>query len=73
MNVKKIGCDIVFRQDFLLDDQCCSYLASTIVYFQSGLSCGLYYKSFTIVIYERNAVGQYYKTTIVVNANYDRS
>jgi hypothetical protein len=34
---------------------------------------GLYYKSFTIVIYERNAIRQYYKTTIVVNANNDRS
>ncbi len=34
---------------------------------------GLYYKSFTIIIKERNAIGQYYKTTIVVNANYDRS
>ncbi len=34
---------------------------------------GLYYKSFTIVIYERNAIGQYYKTMIEVKANYDRS
>ncbi len=34
---------------------------------------GLYYKNFTIVIYDRNAIGQYYKTTIVVMANYDRS
>ncbi len=30
------------------------------------LTCGLCYKSFTIVIYDRNAIGQYYKTTIVV-------
>ncbi len=36
-------------------------------------TCGLYYKRFMIVIYERNAIGQYYKTTIVVNANNDRS
>ncbi len=34
---------------------------------------GLYYKNFTIVIYDRNVIGQYYKTTIVVMANYDRS
>ncbi len=26
---------------------------------------GLYYKSFTIVIYDRNNSGQYYKTTIL--------
>ncbi len=30
-------------------------------------SCGLYYKSFTIVIYNRNDNGLYYKTTIVAN------
>ncbi len=36
-------------------------------------TCGLYYKKFTIVIYDCNAIGQYYKTTIVVMANYDRS
>ena len=40
---------------------------------RTGLTSGLYYKSFTIVIYERNAIGQYYKITIVVNANYNRS
>jgi hypothetical protein len=28
--------------------------------------CGLYYKSFTIVIYDRNDSGQYYKTTITI-------
>ncbi len=39
---------------------------------------GLYYKSFTIVIYDRNDNGLYYKTTIVANlalarsVNYDR-
>jgi hypothetical protein len=36
-------------------------------------SSGLYYKNFTIVIYNRNAIGQYYKTTIAVMANYNRS
>ncbi len=36
-------------------------------------SSGLYYKTFRIVIYDRNAIGQYYKTTIVVMANYDCS
>ncbi len=30
---------------------------------------GLYYKNFTIVIYDRNAIGQYYKTTIVAKAS----
>ncbi len=30
---------------------------------------GLYYKCFTIVIYDRNDSGQYYKTTIVVKAS----
>ncbi len=34
------------------------------------LSCGLYYKIFMIVIYDPNAIGQYYETTIV---DYDRS
>ncbi len=41
-------------------------------FYDTGPS-GLYYKSFMIVIYERNAIGQYYKTTIVDNANYDHS
>ena len=33
----------------------------------STISCGLYYKSFTIVIYDRNDNGLYYKTMIVAN------
>jgi hypothetical protein len=33
-------------------------------------TCGLYYKIFIIVIYNHNAIGQYFKTTIV---DYDRS
>ncbi len=33
----------------------------------STISCGLYYKSFTIVIYDRNDNGLYYKTTIEAN------
>jgi hypothetical protein len=33
-------------------------------------TCGLYYNIFMIVIYNHNAIGQYYKTTIV---DYDRS
>ncbi len=33
-------------------------------------TCGLYYKIFTIVIYDRNPIGQYYKALIV---DYDRS
>jgi hypothetical protein len=30
---------------------------------------GLYYKNFTIVIYDRNVIGQYYKTTIIAKAS----
>jgi hypothetical protein len=30
---------------------------------------GLYYKNFTIVIYDRNVIDQYYKTTIVAKAS----
>ncbi len=33
-------------------------------------TCGLYYKTFRIVIYDCNDTSQYYKTTIV---DYDRS
>ena len=29
-------------------------------------SCGLYYKQVTIVIYDCNDSGQYYKTTIMI-------
>ncbi len=35
-----------------------------------SLSSGLYYKIFTIVIYDRNAIGQCYEIRIV---DYDRS
>jgi hypothetical protein len=28
--------------------------------------CGLYYKCFTIIIYNRNDIGQYYKTRITI-------
>jgi hypothetical protein len=40
-------------------------------------NCGLYYKRFTIIIYDRNDNGLYYKTTITTclalarSANYD--
>ncbi len=49
--------------------------ASTIFVYKSGsllnllANVGLYYKIFTIVIYDRNAIRQYYKTMIVVKAN----
>ncbi len=36
-------------------------------------NCGLYYKQFTIVIYDRNAIGQYYKTMSITIVDYDRS
>ncbi len=35
-------------------------------------TCGLYYKQFTIVSYDRNAIGQYYKTTSTTIVDYDR-
>jgi hypothetical protein len=34
---------------------------------------GLYYKQFTIVIYDRNAIGQYYKTMSTMIVDYDSS
>jgi hypothetical protein len=37
------------------------------------MTCGLYYKQLTIVIYNRNAIGQYYKTTSTMIVDYDRS
>ncbi len=37
------------------------------------LHCGLYYKSFMIVIYDRNDNGLYYKTAIVANFALARS
>jgi hypothetical protein len=30
-------------------------------------TCGLYYKNFTIIFYDCNANGMYYKTTILAN------
>jgi hypothetical protein len=46
-------------------------LHSTSDHYDSILyTSGLYYKLFMIVIYDHNAIGQYYKTTIV---DYDRS
>ncbi len=39
------------------------------VYFLFSNFSGLYYKLFMIVIYDCNAIGQYYKTTIVVKAS----
>ncbi len=37
---------------------------------QKAETCGLYYKTFGIIIYDRNDTSHYYKTTIV---DYDRS
>jgi hypothetical protein len=34
---------------------------------------GLYYKIFTIVIFDHNAIGEYYKIAILVKGNYDCS
>ncbi len=36
-------------------------------------SSGLYYKQFMIVIYDRNDIGQYYKTMSITIIDYDRS
>ncbi len=44
-----------------------NYLRKTYDHY---LLCGLYYKLFTIAIYDRNAIGQYYKTTSI---DYDRN
>jgi hypothetical protein len=32
--------------------------------------CGLHYKSFTILIYDHNEIGQYYKTMITDKASF---
>ncbi len=47
------------------------FLAKYFWYFESKsddfvLTCGLYYKSFTIVIYNCNDISQYYKTKIMI-------
>ncbi len=34
--------------------------------FLTHFTSGLYYKIFTIVIYDHNDIGQYYKTTIMI-------
>jgi hypothetical protein len=39
---------------------------STQAFDVEGTNCVLYYKCFTIVIYNRNDSGQYYKTTITI-------
>ncbi len=36
----------------------------------SNVSNGLYFKSFTIVTYDHNDSGQYYKTVIIYNPSY---
>jgi hypothetical protein len=38
-------------------------------YLEWEKTCGLYYKCFTIVIYDRNDSVQYYKTMIVVKTS----
>ncbi len=40
------------------------YIAN--VYTAYDDTCGLYYKCFTIIIYDHNDSGQYYKTTITI-------
>jgi hypothetical protein len=42
-------------------------------YLTGSISGGLYYKSFAIVIYDRNDNGLYYKTTIIANLALARS
>ncbi len=41
-------------------------LVSLLYPFRVFVTSGLYYKCFTIVIYNRNDSGQYYKTTIMI-------
>ncbi len=36
-------------------------------------TCGLYYKQFMIVIYNGNAIGQYYETMSIMIVDNDRS
>jgi hypothetical protein len=56
---------------------CCNYFSLFLTWQHFGLFfekfgnffliiCGLYYKCFMIVIYDRNDSGQYYKTTITI-------
>ena len=42
-----------------------------LIFLEQGLSLfsSLYYKCFTIVIYDRNDCGQYYKPTIIIKAS----
>ncbi len=42
-------------------------------WYHDGNTSGLYYKCFTIKIYDRNDSGQYYKTMIVVKASLGQS
>jgi hypothetical protein len=62
---------------FFLGYSCNDFLASKVqttqvtiisyLFSSSSLtSCGLYYKCFTIIIYNHNDSGQYYKTTIMI-------
>jgi hypothetical protein len=46
-----------------------SYEKIILKTFYEYTPCGLYYKSFTIVIYDRNDSGQYCKTTITAEAH----
>jgi len=53
-----------------------AYVATALVAekkFYNCDTCGLYYKSFTIVIYNHNDNGLYYKTTIIANLAWPRS
>ncbi len=51
--------------DTSLDKKCLFFM----IFFRYGASCGLYYKYFTIIIYNHNDSGQYYKSTIVGTAS----
>ncbi len=43
-----------------------------VLWWSAVFICGMYYKSFTIVIYDHNDSGQYYKTMITI-VIYDHS
>jgi hypothetical protein len=53
----------------LFKQNCCFTHSKTSLNSDLTLICGLYYKCFMIVIYDRNNSGQYYKTTILARAS----
>ncbi len=65
-SMKKLHDDVVKASNLFV----CSVSDKQEKKFYNFDICGLYYKTFRTVIYDRNDMSQYYKTTIV---DYDRS